>query len=326
VNNLNNQYFDFIVPNKHRRRYIMTNRLIVPFLCLMFFVAGCGGSPVEPTPTLPAETEPVPVTEPTSTPTEPALVVEDEPSMPALPPDAQRIEFQTEDGVALVGYYYPAAVNPAPVVVLMHWAGGDQTDWLYVGMVSWLQNRGAEIPAAPAEKYFDTPYPFPPLPENQSFAVFTFDFRGYGESDGSGGGEEHILDAKAAYAAVSGLEGVDPMRIAGIGASIGADAVADACLENCIGAMSLGPGDYLVTSYSDVVTAMDQAEKPAWCIASEDVQHDVRACNSASGTHYLMHIYPNGGHAMSLFKEANNLNPPIETIITDFLITVFDAQ
>lgn len=69
-----------------------------------------------------------------------------EPALPSLSLDPQRIEFQTEDGATLVGYYYPAAVDPAPVVVLMHWAGGNQTDWLYVGMVAWLQNRGAVVP------------------------------------------------------------------------------------------------------------------------------------------------------------------------------------
>ena len=57
-----------------------------------------------------------------------------------LPADPIRVEFKTEDDVTLVGYYYPAAITPAPVVVLMHWMEGDQTDWIKVGMVSWLQN------------------------------------------------------------------------------------------------------------------------------------------------------------------------------------------
>lgn len=301
----------------------MMSRILFLILCLMLFAAGCSPEPGESIPPSPTETEPAPVPEPSPTPTEavPIAAVE----LP-LPPEAQRIEFQTEDDVTLVGYYYPASINPAPVVVLMHWAGGDQTDWLYVGMVSWLQNQDMEIPAAPEQKFFDTPYPFPTLPENESYAVFTFDFRGYGESSGNIGQDEHILDTRAAYATAAGLEGVDPARIVGIGASIGADAVVDACVENCIGALSFGPGDYLNASYSLAVLAMDRAGKSAWCIASEDVREDIQACNSVDGTHYRKQTYPQGGHAMFLFRTSNNLQPPIETVITDFLGTVFDAK
>jgi hypothetical protein len=204
----------------------------------------------------------------------------------------------------------------------MHWAGGDQTDWLYVGMVSWMQNRGAPVPAAPGQTYFDAPYPFAPLPENQSYAVFTFDFRGYGESSGRGGSKEHILDARAAYQFAASLEGVDPARVIGIGASIGADAVVDAC-ETCLGALSLGPGGWLGTAYPPAVKTMDEAGKPAWCVAAEDDEPAVEACNSASGEHYQKQIYPSGGHAMFLFRVENNLQPLIETVILDFLDLVF---
>lgn len=44
---------------------------------------------------------------------------------PALPAAPQEVTITTEDGRALAGLYYPAKVNPAPIVVLMHWAGGD---------------------------------------------------------------------------------------------------------------------------------------------------------------------------------------------------------
>jgi dienelactone hydrolase len=231
------------------------------------------------------------------------------------------VEFQTEDGVTLVGYYYPAAANPAPVVVLMHWAGGDQKDWLAVGMVSWLQNRGAPIPDFDRSD-FDTPYPFPSLAEGTSFAVFTFDFRGYGESGGKTSRREHILDARAAYQAAAGLEGVDSSKIAGIGASIGADAVVDGCV-NCIGALSLGPGAWLQEPYASAVKLMDDAGKPVWCVAAQDAPDDVKTCNSASGALYKTQVYPQGGHAMTLFQAKLTLEPPIEASILDFLAQVF---
>ena len=61
-----------------------------------------------------------------------------------LPPEPQEITFKASDGQALTGYYYPAAVSPAPVVVFMHWVGGDLSDWYEVA--PWLQNRGLKNP------------------------------------------------------------------------------------------------------------------------------------------------------------------------------------
>ncbi|HPH97128.1 MAG TPA: hypothetical protein PKW33_11365 [Anaerolineaceae bacterium] len=278
-----------------------------------------------PLPPTSSPTSVPPTATPTLTPIPPTSTPQPEPTRPSvtiLPADGQRVEFQTEDGVTLVGYYYPASVNPAPVVVLMHWAGGDQTDWLYVGMVAWLQNRGAKIPPPLRGVPFDTPYPFPALPENLSFAVFTFDFRGYGESGGSGSPEENILDARAAYQTAAKLEGADPTRVAGIGASIGADAVVDAC-DGCVGALSLGPGSWLGVPYPQAVKTVDDAKKPVWCVAALDAPGDAETCRAATGTLYLAQIYKEGGHAMTLFRDKLKLDPPIESVILNFLKKVF---
>jgi len=241
-----------------------------------------------------------------------------EPSIPPLPPDPQRVEFQAEDGTVLIGYYYPAAINPAPVIVLMHWGGGDQTDWLYVGMVSWLQNRGAPVPPPPASLQFDTPYQFSALPEDRSFAVFTFDFRGFGESKGNQF-ENFVMDASAAYITAADLEGVDPARIVGIGGSVGANGAAGGCNENCIAALSFGPQDFGGFNYAETVTAMGLDNKPAWCVAAEDMEVDLETCNSASGDNYFKQIYPLGGHAMMIFNKRLKLEPPIDTVIINFL-------
>ena len=44
------------------------------------------------------------------------------------------------DGTQLDGIYYPAAFLDAPLVILMHWAPGDQYDMAEIAY--WLQNRG----------------------------------------------------------------------------------------------------------------------------------------------------------------------------------------
>ena len=66
------------------------------------------------------------------------------PVIPPLPPEPQEITFQASDGQTLRGYYYPAAVNPAPLVVFMHWMGGDMSDWYKIAV--WVHNRGLKNP------------------------------------------------------------------------------------------------------------------------------------------------------------------------------------
>jgi hypothetical protein len=222
-----------------------------------------------------------------------------------------------------VGYFYPSKFAGAPVVVLMHWAGGDQTDWTKVGLVQWLQNRLDEnpIPKGQAEVY-------PPMPEDLSFSVFTFDFRTFGESDPMAGKPFSeitpgwVLDAKAAYATAATMPEVDPSRIAGIGSSIGADGVVDGCDDNCVGGLSLSPGNYLGLTYADEVKRVDEAGKPVWCVASEEDGPAYAACTSASGAHYFSKYYPGNAHGTTLLMPPTN-PPDIGQVILDWLKAVF---
>ncbi|MEW5830328.1 MAG: hypothetical protein AB1846_15680 [Chloroflexota bacterium] len=283
--------------------------------------------PPAPTDAPPAATEPPAETQPAETepaetppPTEPAQVLSTQPA------GAQRIEFQAEDGVTLVGYFYPSKFVNAPVVVLMHWAGGDQTDWMEVGLVQWLQNRLDEnpIPAGQVEVY-------PPMPEALSFSVFTFDFRTFGESDPMAGvpyaqiTPGWVMDAKAAYATAATMPEVDPSRVAGIGSSIGADGVVDGCDDNCIGALSLSPGNYLALLYTDEVKRVDEAGKPVWCVAAEGDGPAYAACSGSAGEHYLSKFYPGDIHGTAFLMPPNN-PPDIGQVILDWLKTVFSLD
>jgi dienelactone hydrolase len=234
-----------------------------------------------------------------------------------LPADPQKVEFEAEDGQKLMGTYYPAAVNPAPLVVLMHWAPGDENDW--VAIAAWLQNRGLEI--APDGQPWLDPSWFPPMLEGQSFGVFSFTFRGCEGGCGSRDFEGWLLDAKAAVQTAKGLDGVDPEQMANIGASIGADGAPDTCGEGCLGAMSFSPGGYLTIPYDEAVTALDSAGKPAWCLAAEGDPGSAPACQSASGDHYRMEMYPGADHGMQLVKPDMEPNPM--ELILEFLQLVF---
>lgn len=300
-------------------------QLSILVLIFTLVLAACGdGAPTEPAPAedtpvsveeeapeVESESEPAPTEEP-----EPTAVPES--AFEPLPPDGQRVEFTAEDGTALVGYYYPASAPDAPVVVLMHWARGDQTDWQKNGMIDWLQNRagggGTQSPSKQSVIY-------PPMPEGVSFAVFAFDFRGFGESSGSFNQAGGLMDAKAAYEIAKTLGGVDPNSIAGIGSSIGADGVVNGCAEGCLGALSLSPGGYLTVPYPDAVKAVDG--KPVTCVASEGDTTSAEACRAAVGAFYLSIIYPGDAHGDQFYQ-----SPPdgFGDMLFDWLKLVFEID
>lgn len=290
-------------------------------------LVGCEGvTPPHATtpPPLPTVTpRPTPAAAPTATPPLSTVVPPTQAPTPvgepALPPEPQRVEFQAADGQQLEGLYYPAAVNPAPAVVLMHWAPGDQRDW--AAIVPWLQNRGVAV--EPGSAPWLDPTWFPPMLEGVSFAVFTFNFRGCEGGCKSFDRAGWLLDAQAAMATVKTLPGVDATRIAAIGASIGADGAADACGEGCLGALSLSPGDYLTVPYADAVAAMQKADppKPAWCLAAQGDTPSALACRAATGEHYRAFTYPGNEHGLMLLQPG--MDPETMGLILDFLRLVF---
>ena len=298
-------------------------KVIFPVLLIFLFIlSACQGSPTPQVDLAPEASvaESAPAEEvPANTPVPPPTPTT-EPDFDPQPAAAQRMTFTAEDGIELVGYYYPAAVPNAPVIVLMHWARGDQNDWPKNGMVDWLQNRGTahgtNIPAQQSVIY-------PPMPENLSFAVFTFDFRGFNESSGEFDPAGGLMDAKAAYAFAKTLEGVDATRIAGIGSSIGADGVVDGCDEGCIGALSLSPGGYLGVVYTEAVKVLDDAEKPVTCIAAEGDIPSAIACDATTGKYYEKILYVGGEHGDQFYQ-----NPPegFGDMLYDWLVRVFEIE
>jgi hypothetical protein len=185
------------------------------------------------------------------------------------------------------------------------------------------------------------------MPQGISFAVFTFDYRGMGESlpempDSMTSSEFDqwivgwLMDSKAAYEKAKTMPGVDPSRMAGIGASIGADGVVDACVAGCLGALSLSPGDYLNVKYTDAVKAVDDAGKPVWCIAHEKDTGAAATCSWFAAhpewfdghPDYQYMVYTEGGgeygtHGM-MFLMADYAPPDIGQVIQDWLFLTFN--
>ena len=247
----------------------MFNKFIKPLVVILLaltLLSACGRktSGVEPPSAAELESQPQAASSASSS------------SLSPLPPEPQEVKFQSEDGQELVGWYYPAAINPAPLVVLMHWARGEKCDWEEIAY--WLQNRGLSGSSTllKTQPWLDPDW-FPPMPEGKSYGTFAFTFRnctcveGYQTFDR----KAWLQDALAAMRQARQLEGVDARRILAVGASIGADGAVDACQlineefpNTCQGAMPLSPGNYLTLNLATVVNKLNEEEppKPVWCV------------------------------------------------------------
>ncbi|MBN1120903.1 MAG: hypothetical protein JXJ17_07475 [Anaerolineae bacterium] len=266
---------------------------------------------VEPTP-LPTET---PIPEPTV-----------EPALEPLPPDPIEVTIPTSDGLELVGTYFPAAVNPAPIVVLMHWAPGKQDDYFKEGnpwpqLALILQNRQDELTGAGFRAR--------PVMQDRgdiSYGVLTFDFRNFGRSPAGNVREAGYLDAQAAVARAKTLEGANPDSIMTFGASIGADGAADGCVPDgvrdpaCKAVIAASPGDYIGVRFADAVSAA--GDLSIACFATEGDTPSAEACKAGEAVgvpNYMSYILPGNAHGMDMF------GLPAEPDLYTFILNFFDA-
>ncbi|MBL9077986.1 MAG: alpha/beta fold hydrolase [Planctomycetes bacterium] len=118
-----------------------------------------------------------------------------------LPPGAEEVWFASGDGTRLHGWFLPAQGEPKGTVLHVH--GNAQNLTSHLGFVDWLPARG--------------------------FAVFAFDYRGYGASAGSPSRQGVFEDACAALDHVLARPDVDPKRVVVFGQSLGG-AIATAAL------------------------------------------------------------------------------------------------
>ncbi len=239
----------------------------------------------------------------------------------SLPPDPQPLEFESGDGTRLSATFYPAASSSAPIVVLMHQFGRDRSQWDDLAL--WLQNRG--------QGGYEW---FPPMPEDLSLAVLTFDFRGHGQSGNASPDDAGLLmDAQAALAFAKTLPGVDPNRVLTIGTSIGADGAVDACVnienaqvsgaqqsQGCIGALSFSPGNYIGVQYQQAANALLAAPHNAvvYCLAAEADGASPATCKAVENERYQAIIFPGGDHGVALLRP--DREPDVGQLVLDFIL------
>jgi len=240
----------------------------------------------------------------------------------ALSPDPQVVTFSTSDGVELNGVFYPSGATSSPLIILMHWALGDQRDWEEIAY--WLQNRGLgeERTDIESKPWLDSSW-FPASETDMSYNIFTFTFRNCENGCKSFEREKWYSDVQAAIEYAYELEGINKDSIIMIGASIGADGAADGCVylnqlhpDACNGAFSFSSANYLTINYVDMVNELgvESDPKPAWCLYGESDLESAPVCGNITGDNYTLYAYPpnmvfSNGHGMNLIAPDQDPDP-----------------
>jgi len=257
-----------------------------------------------------------------------------EESADALLSDPQKIKFSTSDGVELNGNFYPSESISAPLVILMHWAPGDQDDWVEIAY--WLQNRGMGGNSTSTENapWLDFSW-FPDIETGKSYNVFSFTFRNCENGCRSFERDKWYVDVQAAVEYAYKLDSIDNDNIVMIGASIGSDGAADGCAylnrnhpNVCKGALSFSPGNYLTINFGEMVKELGEASDPVpvWCFYAESDPESAGVCGNITEDNYTPYPYPSemifsNGHGMNLIVP-NHDPDPLEKIL-EFLDMVF---
>jgi len=307
-----------------KKHHIGLHLILALFVIISFALAACQQATPSPVATSEVEdqTEVTVATQPADAGIDPATgpsIADENP----LPADPIAMTFTARDGVELAGMFYPAATTTAPVIVLMHWAPGDQSDWRAIA--AWLQNRDLQVELGGVDQPWLDPSWFPVFADEYSFNVFTFTFRGCEGGCTTFDREGWRLDVEAAMGEVVRMDNVDHSSVLTIGASIGADGAAYGChtyntqLGGCQGAFSLSPGGYLGIPYDQEVANLkgDLVGRPAWCLYAEGDSVSAAACLDASGLLYKAVDYPGSLHGMRLINPEQDPNP-LELIL-DFI-------
>lgn len=214
------------------------------------------------------------------------------PSLTPTPFQPQEVIFHGK-AAELPGLYYPPTQSDALLVVFLHSARNDMSEWrdtaarlhkLGYGALtvtySGCQPAPVGCPMTPPKEWF-----FPTMPETWLF------------------------DSMMVLSQISELTGIPTSRIVVIGASIGADGAIIACAEfACAGALALSPGNFLALSGAPDTTfpgALKQLVKHnpqaiVWCVANEKESSVCKKAESAGGANYRAIEIPGGGHGSEL--------------------------
>ena len=314
----------------------MKNQIISSLILVMLIsLSACTTTGEEPGKLAAASQTPIPQTlsqdpsvtpEPSFTDTPAPTDAPSETPVIVLPPEPIEILFTAPDGHELTGLYYPAESNPSPILVLMTWTRGNQSEWEEIAY--WLQGRGLLERVQNSRKTWKSSNWYPELVLGMPLGVFTFNFRSCEGEDGCQAylPAEWLLDAQAALEAAAQLEGVDPEQIITAGASTGADGAVYACawmnttgLGTCLGSFVLSPSSSLTVDFSSATDVLLAQEKPGLVYCLFGLQDDAsrETCLDYPGIRSIDFGYiDNHGLELVIFNRSPN---PLD-YLQDFIL------
>jgi dienelactone hydrolase len=189
--------------------------------------------------------------------------------MLTLAPEPIEIQFNASDGQELSGLYFPAAEHSVPIVVLMTWSRGNQSEWEEVAY--WLQGRGLLVREMNSRETWKSSNWYPEQTIETPLSVFTFNFRSCEGEDGCQAylPAEWLLDAQAALETAASLDGADSERILAVGGSNGGDGAVASCAwlnstdkGTCIGAFALSPSSSLTIDFRAAASSLLALQNP----------------------------------------------------------------
>jgi len=232
-----------------------------------------------------------------------------------LDPPPVEINFSAEDGQLLSGIYYPPDSNPAPLVVLVHWARGDQTEWTEIAL--WLQNRSQLVREPNYNKTWRSSDWFPENTSGVSLGIFTFTLRECEDQCKDYLPGEWLLDIQAAMETAVELTGVDKSKIVTAGASIGADGAVYGCaslnqsgLGECRGSYALSPGSLLTIPFENGANELiyNDPPRPIYCVYGLRDDAAVETCSAVPDARQIDYGYIEN-HGFELLQPIQNPDP-----------------
>ena len=208
------------------------------------------------------------------------------------------VSVNAPDGLALQGVFYPPiGQTPAPGLLLLHMLGRQKEDW--GELAARLQQLG--------------------------YGVLAVDMRGHGATGGAVDWTAAEADVPVMLEFLRGLPGIDPERIGGIGASIGANLILRGCAADggCRTVILLSPGlDYRGVTTEDAMIQLGMV--PIMFAASSEDEYaassSTRLDSLAIGDHNLI-MYDGAGHGTNMLSAGVGLADRIVEWLARYLPT-----
>jgi dipeptidyl aminopeptidase/acylaminoacyl peptidase len=234
----------------------------------------------------------------------------------------ESVRFNSADGTRLHGWFIPGGVDPRACATIVHVHGNAGNIESHIGFTDYLPAAG--------------------------FNLFIFDYRGYGESEGSAHSRKPLIaDTVAALDVLLARADVDPSRIGmygqSLGGSIGLNVMADrpqiraAVFESAftswrdIAATVLGGGDpgaisrtlsaILIDDSCRADDAIARIDRPILLLHGDGdsivpIQHSRKLAAAATSENVRLIELPGGDH-----NSLRDTHPEVEQLVIDFFKT-----